>query len=1444
MHSLLEKLLAAQTANWQLGEPCTIQQLLDHHGVSFSSLSQDDLLDLVCNEIRLRESAGQVATLEEYQLRFPQIRAELATQWQINAFLDSSPQPTADSQKDVVPSEFGRYEIFREVGRGSMGIVYEAYDRQLRRIVALKRLRSEFGRDSVECERFQHEAESIGRLNHPSIVQVYDFGFQNDSPYIVMEFCSGGTLAEQLLEPMVAAEAVDLLIAIASAVGVAHATGIIHRDLKPANVLLFTAEGETTYKVSDFGLAKSLDHSTSATLTGSILGSPAYMPPEQAAGDHKTLGPASDVYALGAILFQCLTSRPPFVGDSIADVLYQVQHNVPLLVRQLNPRTPRPLETIVAKCLSKSPSDRYSNANELRDDLVRFRSGLAIRARPERLDQKLRRLARRHRLAAALISTSIVLLLGLVISSLVYSARLRVALTASEESGKLALLEKAEGLLAKANGQRMSDRPGRRLIAQDVLREAIQIGRDLKQPEAWFGPYRDEAIETMWLSDLCIRQWRSFSKEIQFADFSPSGRLACLVYTDGSLEVREWDTDTVLAEDALPAATYVAFLDEERFIALADDGVSCFRASGDSLQPEWTVDYLPEFMGAYWLDRQRQRLFVLLADKLLLIDLALGKVIREIPSGDFKPWIDIAFHPLEEIYLITSYGSGIVEIRSLDTHQVLFRDEFPNSHGATGGAWNPNGSKFILFDGDAAWVKIYDWDGNRQSASLAQTINSSKNFAAAGGGARVCWAEQNQLLTHNWNLTWAFHNAELDRTTIKTSSINSFTNFSNLPRRFQPASNRIALAGSPLLSSRLAGPLELALGNEQQRLIGQPIDGNHHVAITPGGQFAVCVVEKELWFFDLANGTVIGRFNLGIMQIGSIDLDGQNNLYIATADYSIALQLEFLDNRIVVNSARRIPTPAAGYALSASVDGRTLVAGAWNGYHSARYAGVWVKTPEEPTCRKILHGRSGSFSSIDPLGRHCLVFFGDQVYRISLPNLEVNSLGPCSLAQGIQINSEGSNAIARGKLWRTSDWQTAPFPSDEADDVTASASGFSQDGSQLILTRKDEVSELRRSPDSEPYLQMEGRVLHYDSRHGTILCSQADGLYFRNLREAASQLSQFGLNWEGPEFEERPPSGLQGVELSLELARLQDYTQWMDYLDERALDEASLHPEDGHAQFQAAMVHVERCEYDRAFSLLQRSSEILPNAITPFQWQAYVLAAQQRWPEAIEAATRFIDACNDPEMRLQRAAWYLEVNQPQRAIEEADQIIAQNPNYYFSLRSRAIKLLAYEQLGDAENAQQMQAAISTDRLTDQGYIDKIDPMVTAEISLRHSRLAACYVSQILAPNNPDYASTMAWSKLRQGDYDAALRLCPGDTSKAVEDAPEFARWLALQVICNANLGKLQVASKQMAQLHLLQPTSCTEEWFSQAREVRLLIAEANKVLEQKSVTNRGQRKVP
>jgi serine/threonine protein kinase len=270
------------------------------------------------------------------------------------------------------------YEILGELGRGGMGVVYKARQLGLNRIVALKMILAGGHAAEKDLTRFRLEAQSVASLLHPNIVQVFAIGESQGHPYFSLEYMDGGTLAQRLdHRPQPAHEAARLVTVLARAVHAAHQRGIIHRDLKPANILL-TAEG--TAKIADFGLAKQLDAEGGLTTSNAILGTPSYMAPEQAGQKSGAIGPAADIYALGAILYEALTGRPPFLAETQLDTILQVISDEPAPPSQLQSRVPAELEAVCLRCLRKEPRKRYSSAATLAEDLERFLSGTPTEA--------------------------------------------------------------------------------------------------------------------------------------------------------------------------------------------------------------------------------------------------------------------------------------------------------------------------------------------------------------------------------------------------------------------------------------------------------------------------------------------------------------------------------------------------------------------------------------------------------------------------------------------------------------------------------------------------------------------------------------------------------------------------------------------------------------------------------------------------------------------------------------------------------------------------------------------------------------------------------------------------------------------------------------------------------------------------------------------------------
>jgi serine/threonine-protein kinase len=391
--------------------------------------------------------------------------------------------PTAPAVAGSIPG----YEIIRELGRGGMGVVYEARQAGLNRTVALKMILAGGHAGETELARFRIEAEAIARLQHPHIVQIHEVGEWRAGerrpplPYFSLEYCPRGSLERKLAgTPLPPREAAALVENLARAMHAAHQKGILHRDLKPANVLL--AE-DGTPKITDFGLAKKLDPVSTAgacgealTSTGAVLGTPSYMAPEQARSQGQPLGPACDIYALGAILYECLTGRPPFKSATPLDTLFQVLHVEPVSPAQLNPKVPRDLETICLKCLRKEPHKRYATAEHLTHDLRRFQAGEPIKARPVGKTERLLKWIRRRPTAAGLIVTGTLLLLTLTIGGPLVAGQL--SRQAAEREHRLALRERD---IAEALAQARQAR-GELL---DKLRQPGGVHDLLNNPTTW-----------------------------------------------------------------------------------------------------------------------------------------------------------------------------------------------------------------------------------------------------------------------------------------------------------------------------------------------------------------------------------------------------------------------------------------------------------------------------------------------------------------------------------------------------------------------------------------------------------------------------------------------------------------------------------------------------------------------------------------------------------------------------------------------------------------------------------------------------------------------------------------------------------------------------------------------------------------------------------------------
>jgi WD40 repeat protein/serine/threonine protein kinase len=523
------------------------------------------------------------------------------------------------------------YEILEELGRGGMGVVYKARQVGLNRIAALKMILGGTQSGPEQVARFLAEAEAVAQLQHPNIVQIYEVGRHGEQPYFALEYVSGGGLDKKLNgTPLPPQDAARLVQAAARGIHAAHERGIIHRDLKPANILLATGEDRgwrmedralpssiidprsSIPKITDFGLAKRVDTGAGLTQTGAILGTPSYMAPEQAQSGQVPVGPPTDVYALGAILYELLTGRPPFRAATPLDTIMHVVAEEPVPPSRLTPRLPRDLETICLKCLAKEPRKRYASAADLAEDLSRFLRGQPVHARPVGRFERSWRWCRRNPVLAGLSAAVVGLLVTLSVGSTIAALYLREAADTegdlraqAEQAARTERTLRAESDQARKDALAKADESRQRLVRLNVRAAAASLDRDdWLTAQVWFAealiqdrgdPRREEVhrLRLGVLRRLCPRLVRAWAhvKPVRSADLSPDGRLVLAVcgapgngWAVGDGEVHVWDVAT--GKPAVPQARQLGPVQHAVFSPDGKHFVTACEAPGKDKEAE------------------------------------------------------------------------------------------------------------------------------------------------------------------------------------------------------------------------------------------------------------------------------------------------------------------------------------------------------------------------------------------------------------------------------------------------------------------------------------------------------------------------------------------------------------------------------------------------------------------------------------------------------------------------------------------------------------------------------------------------------------------------------------------------------------------------------------------------------------------------------------------
>jgi eukaryotic-like serine/threonine-protein kinase len=1133
---------------WRLGE----RPRADEYFLRFPSLrtTAELAIDVLFSEFLAREELGEEPQVADYVAPYPEFAKEFGAQIGLHRALLTELEPTVieqeetflDSARATIARPVTRlagaipdYEILNEIGRGGMGVVYRARQLGLNRLVALKMVRAADVSDPETLARFRAEAEAVARLHHPNIVQIFDYGEHDGLPYLALELVEGQTLAARLNgHPWPVRPAAALVASLAAAVQFAHERGVIHRDLKPANILLESrnVQGDTSTsgtsvgsptlpgesaKITDFGLAKVFrDGAYAQTHTGSILGTPSYMAPEQASGQGELIGPQTDVYALGAILHELLAGRPAFQGPTAIATLQQVLNDEPVALRRLNPRVPRDLVTICVKCLSKETGRRYASAGALASDLERFLNDRPIQARRTGVLERGWRWCRRNP-ALAMLGTSVaVLLLAVAAVSSISSLRLgtelkqrKQAQSAERDAKQTAQLRLWDAYLAEVKARTASRQLGHRFAALETVdRASALLGQIGKTPERE-RQLRSAAIAALTLPDL--RRLRRIEGPAASAlDCALSANRYVAASSAGDLSVRDLDGRELLRIEHRGTSVAPAISRDGRYIGISDSrGLKVWRIEGQQALVVW------EEAGAsrLALAPDCRHAAVVGADRAMhWIDLETGKEVRTIGLGEARS--SFSFH--EPSRRIAVAGVESVQVISWETGAVLA--ELPLSGAMAEVAWHPGG-EHIAVSGDDDGVALWHIASGRR-------VLAYPHF----GVLKLFFVGQGEyLLTHN---IWDSH-LSLWHTGTGHQVLSDPT-FANFGVEQTPDGQNLLFvkdAAEAALWEIETAPACSALPHVMHSTLGWRISA----AISPDGRLLMLGGAHGLELWDLETQQLAGRLESGLAFATFID-DGSIVARFASGIFlwprgQARAPSESTVAKVVFGPPQKLFGTTVEPKFAISPDGKLLVARAAEGWRVAGSTApeLTLATTPQFDPRMVAMTQDAKWVALGSWNGHGVSIFsahtGEHVAQV-----------PTGL-HAWPIFSPDNRLLATTpdgvRVWSTADWQ--PVAEMRARGGTASDLGiaFSPDSRVLAVSQPTGTTRL-----VDPATGLDWAVLaHHDQNSGSYLRFSPDQrrlvtasvderhvVRSWNLGLIREELSRRGLDWPADVLQPSPSS--------------------------------------------------------------------------------------------------------------------------------------------------------------------------------------------------------------------------------------------------------------------------------------------------------------------------------
>jgi WD40 repeat protein len=1113
------------------GEAVRVESYLER----YAELAREPAVvcDLVAAEYAQRRRREPDLADAEYLARFPHLAGRLQSLMAATLIRgpDHPPAGPAPGELPAVPG----YEVLRELGRGGMGVVYQARHVQLNRMVALKMVRRADLAASRDLVRFLFEAEVAARVQHANVVQIFEVGTHGGLPYFALEYVDGGTLADRLAgRPWPPRRAAEMVQTLARATHAAHLQGIVHRDLKPANVLL-TAGG--TPKIGDFGLAAQLRADAGLTPTGDILGTPSYMSPEQASGRRQAVGPATDVYALGVILYELLTGAVPFAGPTYLEILRQVVGTAPPRPSSRGLRLDRDLETICLKCLEKEPPRRYASAEALADDLGRYLAGEPIAARPVGPAGRAWRWARRNPGWAAMLAAVALLLLVIVVGSPVMTLRLNEALGVSKEERERAQGEKRkaderswEALLEQARARSRSRERGQRFEGLTAIRQAQQLpvppGRSVAE-------LRNVAIACLVLPDVeADREW----------DGSPAGTeglaldASCERYAradrDGNISVRRVADDAPIL--SIPsrdrqgnmAWNGLSFSPDGRFLQYRRDPggrLTLYRLDGpeaevvleDATGPEtWAVAFSPD--SRFFAVGHVEDGSVVVYD---LESVPQAKPVQRRETG--LPLHFLAFHPRRPHLAVA--GRNMVRVIDLESDKVSVAD-LSHPAGVNWIAWHPDGRTLAaacddlhirLWDADAAELRLPALPGHRKA------------------GMEVAFDPTGDcLLSNDWSDLLRLWDPRTGRQLLLTpSGARSFSRDGRL-LGWDAAGSRMRLlrvtTHSPL--RRLTAPHASVIWDRVS------------ARASPDGRLLLVSWGDKLAFVDWASGAEVGSIPLYLTTPLRFDPEAgellTSSLLAPRRGGLFRWPMRAEPGRLHVGPPEPLDEPSNPYcAAGCSADGR-VVAIPWHTHADVLHRPENRPVPLGPcddvrSCAVSPDGRwvaTGNHGSLQGIG----ATVWDAQSGKKAKDFLVGGL--C----GVGFSPDGRWLATNGggvRLWKVDTWEEGPPVAQPGE---GGAFAFTPDGrvlalssglSQVRLVEVDSGAEIARLTVPEQ-TRLGPECFSPDGTQLVAVGRESQLLYIWDLRALRAELKELDLDWGGDDY---PPAAAAPEPLRVEV---------------------------------------------------------------------------------------------------------------------------------------------------------------------------------------------------------------------------------------------------------------------------------------------------------------------